>query len=128
MEKAPIQPIQRIIGVGLIIVGFLLIVIIFNPQGLMIPTSDRVVVWLIFCIIGEMIGLGAYLASGFASRAVIEILLISGLCIILIIPILSLPLSEDMYGLVLGFTPFLGLLLWISYTKLKSNVKKHKTD
>lgn len=112
----------------MIIVGFLLIVIIFNPQGLMIPTSDRVVVWLIFCIIGEMIGLGAYLASGFASRAVIEILLISGLCIILIIPILSLPLSEDMYGLVLGFTPFLGLLLWISYTKLKSNVKKHKTD
>lgn len=115
--------VQRIIGSCLIISGFLLIAIIFNPKGLVgPPISDRPLWLLILYTVGTMISLGGYLAAGYAPRKGLEVLIIGGLWILLILPIFYLPISEDTFVLALGFSPFLALLLWIAYTKPKEKV------
>lgn len=128
--RAHVPLVQRIIGLGLIVIGFLFITIIFNPKGLVGPSiSDRTAWLLILYSVGAMISLGGYLAAGYAPAKGLEILIIGGLWVLLILPIFYFPLSEDTFALALGFSPFLALLLWIVYTKLKEKVTgKRETD
>lgn len=118
--------IQRISGLGLIIIGFSLLAIIFNTKGLMVPTTDRAILFLIFFAIGTMIAFGSYLASGSEPKKAIEPLFISGLSIIFILIILYLPLPKNILILVLGFSTFIPLLLWIAYIKLKAKYRKER--
>ncbi len=132
MVRARAPPIQRIIGLILVIAGFAILVVIFNPNGLVgPPISDRIAWLLIAYTIGAMISLGGAAAAGYEPKKVLEVLAVSGLCVLLIAPILYLPLSEDMLAIALGFSPFLGLLLWTVYAKLKAriqgNSQKRKT-
>jgi hypothetical protein len=128
--KTHVPLIQRIIGLGLIITGFVFITIILNPKGLAGPSiSDRIAWLLILYTVGAMISLGGYLAAGYAPIRGLEILIVSGLWVLLILPIFYLPISEDTFVLALGFSPFLALLLWIAYAKLKEKITgKRETD
>ncbi len=124
MVRARAPPIQRIIGLSLVMAGFAILVVIFNPNGLVGPLiSDRIIWLLIFYTIGAMISLGGFVAAGYEPKKGLEVLVIGGLCVVLIAPILYLPLSEDMLAIALGFSPFLGLLLWTVYAKLKARMK-----
>ena len=123
MEKTRIPLIQRITGICLVVTGFIAIFVIFNPKGLIGPPISNHIAWvLIFYAIGAMISLGSYLAAGYSPAKGMEILAIAGLWIVLILPVFYLPISEDTLVLVLGFSPFLALLLWIGYTKLKEKL------
>jgi hypothetical protein len=114
----------------LITTGFLFITIIFNPKGLVGPTISEKTTWLlILYIVGAMISLGGYLAAGYPPVKGLEILIIGGLWVLLILPIFYLPISDDTFVLALGFSPFLALLLWIAYTRLKERViGRRETD
>lgn len=122
-NKAPVA--QRIIGLSLAIIGFVLLVAILNPKGLVgPPVSDRITWVMIAYAIGAMIAIGGCVAAGYDLKKSLEVLVISVLWLLLVLPILYLPLSEDMYALAAGFSPFLALLLWIAYTKVKARFKK----
>ena len=120
MRKTQVPLAQRVVGLSLVATGFLLIAVIFNPKGLVgMPINDRIVWLSIFYVVGGMISIGGYLAAGYDPKKGLEILIIGGIWVLLILPIFYLPVSEDVLLLALGFSPFLALLLWLMYVKLK---------
>lgn len=124
MQKS-ILTIRTIFGIVLVILGFFFLAVIFNPHGLIIPTDEPATLILILSIISMMIGVGSYLASGYDPEKILEPLVIVWLWVFFwVLPLFYLSLPEDALVLILGFSTFIPLLLWIGYTKLKAWYKE----
>jgi hypothetical protein len=116
MGRARFSTARVILGIVLIVSSFILLFQILNT----ISFNERLTSFLGVFSFGMMIGFGAWLLSQYPLKMYLEPFLVITLWAFLIfLPIWLSPLPKDILVLVLGFSPFLALLLWIGYTKLK---------
>jgi hypothetical protein len=116
----------RAFGAAAMVLGFLSLAVIFNPEGLVLPTEPALRMLILFAV-SHLIGLGGYVAAGYELRKIVEPLAILWVWFVfLFIPLFYLPIPEDDLVLILGFSTFVPLLLWIAYTKLKGKVYVEK--
>lgn len=115
--------IRVVIGLTLFIIGIASLFIIFDPQGLRISFENRPLFILTMFAVSTAIGLGAYLFSGYPLKKILEpLLIVTFWTFFIFLPIWLSPLPRDTLILAIGFSPFLALLLWIGYTKLKERI------
>lgn len=120
MEEARFSLARVVFGITLIVLSFLLLIQILNR----ISFNDRLTSFLGVFSFGIIIGFGVWLLSHYPLKMFLEPFLVIILWSILIfLPIWISPISKDVLPLILGFSPFLALLLWVGYTKLKAKYK-----
>jgi len=129
MQNSHNYRLQPIFGILLIIMGFSIIAAIFNAQGIVLPTDEPAIVFLMLFLISTIIAFGVFLLSGLNPKKFLEPLIICWLWIVFfVLPIPYMPLSRDSIYLLLGFSTFIPLLLWIGYTKLKAKYKRRQNS
>ena len=117
MRETLFSPIRIVFGIVLMVLGFLFVPPVLNST----LSNNRLISLLSIVSLAAIIGTGAWLLFRHSFRMFLEPLSIFALWISLVfLPIWLLPLPKDALYLVLGFSPFLALLLWIGYTKLKA--------
>jgi len=109
----------------LVIIGLVLLIVIFNIKGLLTPFDNKLIFSAGIASIATMTGFGVGLLSGYPLKMVLEPLVLALLYIVFFfMPIFFLPLPEDILAMVLGFSTFIPLLMWIAYAKLKARFKE----
>jgi|Deesub1362A_J573_1020465.scaffolds.fasta_scaffold10153_4 hypothetical protein len=123
--KEPFSPLRIISGIIIILLSFLLLYQVLTT----ISSNNRFTFFLGVFSFGILLGFGTWAISHYPLKAFLEPLLIIILwTFIVFLPIWLSSLPKDVLPLILGFSPFLALLLWILYITLKEKLTgKRKT-
>jgi len=114
---------------GLFVAGIASIALIFSPTGLLIAPDDKPFFLITIFAISTTIVSGAWLLSGYSLKRYLEPLIIGWAWFLFgFTPLFYIPIPKDTLYVILGFSAFEPILIWIGYTKLKTKYISRKTS
>jgi len=107
-----------VFGLVLIAIGLAVIVLIFNPNGLLIPFENQPFFLLVIFASAMTVGFGAWLLSGYSIKMFAgPALIVAVWAFLFVLPVLLLPLPGDASGLILSFSLLLLVMLYGKYSR-----------
>ena len=112
-------------GIGLVIVGIVALVLIFDPKGISLPLDDGLTFVLVMFAVSVIIAFGGWLFSQLPLKMFAPPILIASLWFFLFfLPIFLSPLPPDLIITISGLSMLLIVVLFGKYEKSKAKQKK----